>query len=336
MIEIKDLRKNYGDIEALKGIDFSVQKGEILGILGPNGAGKSTAIRILCGFLSASGGKVLVGGHEITPGVLNSSVKRMIGYLPESAPLYKDMIVFDYLRYQWMVKVGAEHGVSAKQRKERLMGDLATIIEQCGLTSVKHKNIGELSKGYRQRVGLASALAGEPEILVLDEPTSGLDPNQIIEIRNLIQEIGKKKTVLLCSHILSEVEVTCDRVVILKEGKIVADDSTKDLKSSMGVKHQLTVGIRGASFDEVREALSAIEGIGLKEQALVGEESDAVGLSISYPREMDKRREIYKLIEDNHWELLSFHQTTQSLEDVFRELTKQEQQQQTPSAQKEG
>ena len=336
MIEIKDLRKNYGDIEALKGIDFSVQKGEILGILGPNGAGKSTAIRILCGFLSASGGKVLVGGHEITPGVLNSSVKRMIGYLPESAPLYKDMIVFDYLRYQWMVKVGAEHGVSAKQRKERLMRDLATIIEQCGLTSVKHKNIGELSKGFRQRVGLASALAGDPEILVLDEPTSGLDPNQIIEIRNLIQEIGKKKTVLLCSHILSEVEVTCDRVVILKEGKIVADDSTKDLKSSMGVKHQLTVGIRGASFDQVREALSAIEGIGLKEQALVGEESDAVGLSISYPREMDKRKEIYKLIEDNHWELLSFHQTTQSLEDVFRELTKQEQQQQTPKAQKEG
>jgi len=223
MIQFKELSKSYGDVKALNGVSFEVKKGEILGLLGPNGAGKTTTYRILTGYLQPSSGTIQVKDFDIKEDIVE--IKKLIGYLPESAPIYRDMLVYDYLNY------------IADIRKVDSAGKLAQIRELadiCSLNNVMHKTIDELSKGYRQRVGIAHALMGDPEILVLDEPTSGLDPNQIIETREIIKRIGKEKTIIFSTHILSEAEATCDRVVILNEGRIVADDTIKNLKNSAG------------------------------------------------------------------------------------------------------
>ena len=319
MIQLKNLSKSYGETKAVKDISFSVEKGEIVGILGPNGAGKSSTIRILCGYFSATSGYVKVGENVIDCGEISVATKEMIGYLPESAPLYREMIVYDYLSFIWLLRAG-DKIKNGKERREKVRKRVLEVCTICKLDEVKHKNIEELSKGYRQRVGLASALIGDPEILILDEPTSGLDPNQIIEMRNLIKEIGKTKTILLCSHILHEVEATCDRVVIMKEGKIVADDTTANLKKRFGFKTRITVGFRNVDANDVESQLRQLPDIDVEKIDLEGEK-DAVGFVLYSSQAGDCRDVIYDCIKKNNWQLISFYKSIETLEDVFRELT---------------
>ena len=219
MIKVIELSKNYGDVKALKNVSFEVKKGEILGLLGPNGAGKTTTYRILTGYLKPTSGTIKVKDYDINEDIIE--IKKMIGYLPESAPIYKDILVYDYLNYIADIR---------KVSSSRKLSHIKELADICRLRNVMHKTIDELSKGYRQRVGIAHALMGDPDILVLDEPTSGLDPNQIVETRDIIRRIGKEKTIIFSTHILSEAEATCDRVVIMDEGEIKADDTIENLK----------------------------------------------------------------------------------------------------------
>ncbi len=221
MIKVENLTKFYGDFCAVDDVSFEIKKGEILGLLGPNGAGKSTTYRILTGYLQPTSGNIRVGDYNVLEHSLE--IKKMIGYLPESAPIYQDMIVYDYLSY-----IADIRELKANEK----LGHIKELADLCSLNEVMHKTVGELSKGYRQRVGIAHSLMGNPEILILDEPTSGLDPNQIVETREIIRRIGKEKTIIFSTHILSEAEATCDRVVIISQGKKVADDTVGNLRRS--------------------------------------------------------------------------------------------------------
>ena len=250
MIHVENLTKNYGAIAAVDQISFEIQKGEILGLLGPNGAGKTTTLRMLTGFLRPSTGTIRVKEFDIDRHPIE--IKKIMGYLPESAPLYHDMLVFDYLNYVADIR---EIPPDRKLARIRELGDL------CGLNPVMHMPIAELSKGFKQRVGLAHAMMSDPEILILDEPTSGLDPNQIVEIRDIIKRIGKQKTVVLSTHILSEAEATCDRVVIISRGKIVADGDIEKLKQSAGDTSLIHLTLQRADSDAVRQKLSATAGV---------------------------------------------------------------------------
>lgn len=222
MIKIENLTKYYGELKAVDSVSFEIQKGEILGLLGPNGAGKTTIYRILTGYLSPTSGSIKVKNFNINDNLIE--IKKLIGYLPEAAPIYQDMLVFDYLNYIADIR---------RVKKEKKLAHLRDLADLCSLNEVMHFSVNELSKGYRQRVGIAHALMGDPEILVLDEPTSGLDPNQIVETRDIIRRIGKEKTIVFSTHILSEAEATCDRVVIINRGKIVADDTVDGLRKSL-------------------------------------------------------------------------------------------------------
>lgn len=309
MITVEGLTKYYGDFCAVDNISFKVQKGEILGLLGPNGAGKTTTLRILTCYMPPTWGTIRVKDYNIYDHPLE--IKSMIGYLPESAPLYQEMLVYDYLGFVADVR-RIDRG-----RKEQRIREIADI---CGLNEVMHKSIGELSKGYRQRVGLAHAMMGDPEILILDEPTSGLDPNQIIEIREIIKRIGQEKTVILSTHILSEVEVTCNRVVIIHRGRIVADDSTDALKRSAGGRYTIRLSLVGADLESAREILSSIPGV----SGVTGERGGGVlSISLSCDTKEDIRGNIYQTIKKQDWTLLEFTQETRTLENVFRELTRE-------------
>jgi len=306
MINVKNLTKNYGDVCAVGDISFAIRKGEITGLLGPNGAGKTTTLRILTGFLKATEGNVVIGKYNVEENPLQ--VKEMIGYLPESAPLYGDMMVYDYLEFIKRIReVEDEHRV-------REIADL------CGLQGVMHKNINELSKGYKQRVGLAHAMIHNPDILILDEPTSGLDPNQIIEIRNLIREIGKEKTVILSTHILPEVEATCDRVIIIDRGNIVADDSTAQLRSSAGKDITILLELSGATFDEINNVLREMDGV--KMVTRTGDRDDHIAMSLVTDGEKDLRPDVFTIIKDRGWTLYEMSREYRSLEHVFRDLTR--------------
>ena len=217
MIELTDVVKDYGKYRALKGISFKVEKGEVVGFLGPNGAGKTTTMKIITGYINATSGMVVIDGEKVSPD--KKSIKRKIGYLPENNPIYNDLTVFDYLKFFADLK-------SLKNYKE----EISKVVKMVGISDVIDRKIDTLSKGYKQRVGLAQAILGDPEILILDEPTSGLDPNQIVEIRELIKELGMEKTVILSTHIMQEVETTCERVIIINEGEIVADDKLENLQ----------------------------------------------------------------------------------------------------------
>ncbi len=310
MIRVENLTKYYNDVCAVDRISFNVQKGEILGLLGPNGAGKTTTLRMLTGFLKPSSGRIHVGDYSIEDQLLE--IKKILGYLPESAPLYHDMLVFDYLRF-----VADLRGMNAGRRLDRIreLGDL------CGINEVMHQPIGELSKGYRQRVGLAHAMMNDPEVLVLDEPTSGLDPNQIVEIREIIRRIGKAKTVVFSTHILSEAEATCDRVVIIHRGKIAADSSTARLKETLGGRSQIHLTLAGADAADVQRELAAVPGVtGVEPLDPV---NGAIRLRLTCDAARDPRPDLYRRIRSTDWTLLEFHQETLTLEDVFRELTKE-------------
>jgi ABC-2 type transport system ATP-binding protein len=310
MIRVENLTKYYDDICAVDQISFEVHQGEILGLLGPNGAGKTTTLRMLTGFLKPTSGRIQVRDYSIEDRLLE--IKKILGYLPESAPLYHDMLVFDYLRFVAELRgVDAAHDIA----RIRELGDL------CGINEVMHQPIGELSKGYRQRVGLAHAMMNDPEVLVLDEPTSGLDPNQIVEIREIIRRIGKAKTVVFSTHILSEAEATCDRVVIIHRGKIAADSSTARLKETLGGRSQIHLTLAGADAAAVQQELAAVPGVTRLD--LLDPVNGAIRLVLSCDASRDPRADLYQRIRQTNWTLLEFHQETLRLEDVFRELTKE-------------
>ena len=310
MIRVENLTKYYDDVCAVDQISFNVQKGEILGLLGPNGAGKTTTLRMLTGFLQPTGGQIQIGNFSIQDGLLE--IKKILGYLPESAPLYHDMLVFDYLQF-----VADLRGIGAPRRLSRIreLGDL------CGINEVMHQPIGELSRGYRQRVGLAHAMMNDPEVLVLDEPTSGLDPNQIAEIREIIRRIGKAKTVVFSTHILSEAEATCDRVAIIHRGKIAADSRTAHLKEALGGRSQIHLMLEQADPATVQRELAAVPGVTRVE--VLAPADGAIRLVLTCDASRDPRADLYRRIRQTDWTLLEFHQETLSLEEIFRELTKE-------------
>ncbi|MCK5420188.1 MAG: ATP-binding cassette domain-containing protein, partial [Desulfobacterales bacterium] len=250
MIHVENLTKYYNQLCAVDQINFDIQKGEILGLLGPNGAGKTTTLRMLTGYLQPSSGSIYIKGLSIDKHVLE--IKKLLGYLPESAPLYHDMLVFDYLKY-----VAAIREIDSEQKLPRIR----QLADLCGINEVMSQPIGELSKGYKQRVGLAHAMMNDPEVLIFDEPTSGLDPNQIVEIRKIIKEIGKEKTIILSTHILSEAEATCDRIIIINQGQIVADGSTENLKQSLSSKNIMHLCLQNADFKTVEANLSTLDGV---------------------------------------------------------------------------
>ncbi len=310
MIQVENLTKYYHSLCAVDQINFDIQKGEILGLLGPNGAGKTTTLRMLTGYLKPSAGNIHVKGLSIDKDTLE--IKKILGYLPESAPLYHDMLVFDYLNY-----VAAIRQINGQKKIERIR----QLADLCGINEVMHQPIGELSKGYKQRVGLAQAMMNDPEILVLDEPTSGLDPNQIVEIRKIIKEIGKEKTIILSTHILSEAEAACDRIVIISQGKIVADGSAENLKQSTRGKNIMKLSIQNADFQTVKDTLAGVKE--LDDVICMSENEGILTVSLSYSSTEDLRPKVYGKIKETDWVLLEFHQETQSLENIFRELTKE-------------
>jgi len=313
MIKIEGLTKNYGRFRAIDSISFEIRKGEILGLLGPNGAGKSTTLRILTCFMQPTSGEVAVKDLNIYENTLE--IKKMIGYLPESAPLYPDLLVHEYLQYVAGIRE------IPKNSRERRIHELSQL---CSLNEVMHRSIHELSKGYKQRVGLAHAMMSDPEILVLDEPTSGLDPNQIIEIRDIIREIGKEKTIILSTHILSEAEATCDRIVIINKGHIVADGPTEELKKGAGDEYVINLIMGKASEDDVIKEMKALPEIVTVLPRNVDAEMDgAVALQLTCRTGKDMREDVYTVIKNNDWILLEFYRETRTLENIFRELTKE-------------
>jgi len=310
MIHVESLTKYYNDLCAVDQISFDISKGEIMGLLGPNGAGKTTTLQILTGFLRPTSGIIRVKDYSIDEDSLQ--IKKLLGYLPESAPLYHDMLVYDYLDY-----VANIRGIDSSNKISRIR-HLAGL---CGINEVMHKTINQLSKGFKQRVGLAHAMMDDPEILVLDEPTSGLDPNQIIEIRDIIKQIGQEKTVILSTHILSEAEATCDRIVIINKGKIVANDSTETLKQSAGGNNLISISLQNAEFESVKQQLTSISEI--SDIVQVSDDNGILNLKLTCMSSADIRGDIYKKVRQTDWILIEMHQETKTLENIFRELTRE-------------
>jgi len=305
-ITVENLTKTYGAQKAVDNISFEVQTGEILGFLGPNGAGKTTTMKIITCFMAPTTGDVKVGGISIYDD--QEAIKRKIGYLPESNPLYLDMQVLEFLEFAALIQ---------KVPKEKADKRIAEMVHVTGLNAEKHKKIGELSKGFRQRVGLAQALIHDPEILILDEPTTGLDPNQIVEIRNLIREIGREKTVILSTHILPEVEEIADRILILNNGKIVADGTAESLRKHASGNEVLRVQILDADANEIVNALQNIDTV--KSVDFVHEAENT--FLVESAENVSSRRNIYNLCVNNKWFLSELTPVETSLEDIFRQLT---------------
>ncbi len=309
MIKIDNLTKKISGHKILNSISFAVRDGEILGFLGPNGAGKTTTMKIITGFWTPTAGNVYVGDLNIAADSL--AIRDKMGYLPETVPLYDDMKVYEYLRF-----IAAIRSVPKEKIKERLK----KVIADCGLEAVITKPIEELSKGYRQRTGLAQAIIHEPEILILDEPTTGLDPNQIVEIRNLIKKLGEHKTVIFSTHILSEVQATCDRVIIINKGSIVGEGTPDELTQRLGGQELIYVKIKGPR-DVIYDTLKTIEHI--EEVTHQDAESEEIfSFEIKPKSGVDVREHIAGVVTQNNWSILEFNRKTASMEDVFRELTK--------------
>lgn len=305
-IQIESLSKHYGQQRAVDSISFDVKPGEVLGFQGPNGAGKSTTMKMITGYLSIGEGDVRVNGKSVRDH--GDELKRHIGYLPENNPLYHDMPVMDYLTF-----CGALQGMKREDVNRRMR----EMIRVCGLNAEKHKKIGELSKGFRQRVGLAQAMIHDPEILILDEPTTGLDPNQIVEIRNLIRELGKAKTVVLSTHILPEVEATCDRILIINKGKIVANGTADTLRKQATGQEVLRLRIEDAGIDEVVDALHRMPSVDTVDVV----DKELGRLELQSRTGMSSKREIFKLCVEKHWVLSELTPLETRLEDIFRNLT---------------
>ena len=312
MIEVKNLTKNYGSTRALKEISFEVHQGEVLGFLGPNGAGKTTAMRILTCFLPATSGEVIVGGFDVYKDSIE--VRKLIGYLPETVPLYTELTVNEYLKF-----VAQAKGLSSKESQD----SIKRVIDECGLEGKNRKLIKTLSKGYRQRVGLAQALVGNPPILILDEPTVGLDPRQIIEIRDLIRELGRERTVILSTHILPEVSVTCQRVLIINNGMILAEDTQEDLTKKLKKASTVKVTVVGEKENILKTLKEAPEITEVK----VGREIDkeTFQIIVESPKDKDLRASIAKMIVDSGFGLLDMKSEEMTLEEIFIKVISSEQ-----------
>ncbi|SVA86298.1 uncharacterized protein METZ01_LOCUS139152 [marine metagenome] len=307
MIHVENLSKNYGHIKAVKSISFDIGDGEIVGFLGPNGAGKSTTIKVLTGFLAPTSGSISINGMNILENELE--IQKCIGYLPELNPLYTEMIVYDYLQF-----IASVRNIKGKQFSQAL----GRVIEQCGLKGILHRHIGNCSKGYKQRIGLAASMIHDPKILVLDEPVSGLDPNQIVEIRELIKGLGREKLVLMSSHILQEIQATVDRIIILNKGKIVADGTSENLISNSKAKTTLNMEIVNATKESVEEMKAVVPSVNLVNFSDAGESSN---VQLEYPPENDPRKDIFSYGVEKGWVILEMATTKSNLEDLFRNLT---------------
>ena len=306
MIEVSHVSRNFGDFRAVNDVSFSIPTGQIVGLLGPNGAGKTTTMRMITGFLEPSSGEIKIDGIDVSENPVEA--KKKIGYMPESAPLYGEMIVEDYLRY-----IAEIYGQNPEEK-------VPALCEECGLKEVMSKNISELSRGNRQRVALAHALMNDPEILILDEPTSGLDPNQVEDVRAIIREIGKTRTVIVSTHILSEVETICSRAIIISDGKLVADSSIEELKNSIGTSSSVHITLGGnKTAEEAAELAKAISGVSaVSTNSLEGGLTELV---VSINGEAEIRPELIKKLVKDGFDLYEAALNKNTLEDVFHTLT---------------
>lgn len=308
MIEVSRVSRNFGDFRAVNDVSFSIPTGQIVGLLGPNGAGKTTTMRMITGFLTPSDGKILIDGIDISQDSV--AAKKKIGYMPESAPLYGDMIVADYLKY-----IAEIHGEDPAVK-------VPALCDECGLKEVMSKNISALSRGNRQRVALAHALMHDPEILILDEPTSGLDPNQVEDVRAIIREIGKTRTVIISTHILSEVETICSRAIIIAGGRLVADSPIDELKARFASETAIKLIVEGSDFDSVAQSIKAVDGVdSVSKVAEDAGVAGAYGMMISVKDEKEIRPAVAKLLAEQGVNLYEMSMQKNSLEDVFHALT---------------
>lgn len=310
MIKVEKLAKRYADVYAVDHISFEVNQGEILGLLGPNGAGKTTTMRILTCYMPATSGTATVAGYDVFRDSIN--VRRQIGYLPENVPLYPEMRVREYLKFRAKLKK-----VSSRERKTKI----DECIEKCRIKDVQNQIVGTLSKGYRQRVGLADTLVHDPKILILDEPTIGLDPNQIRQVRQLIKELGEKHTILLSTHILPEVEMLCGRVIIVNKGKIVAMDTPTNLESQLRSGNVITLEVRGHG-EKIKNALSGIKGV---KKVVWQEKNELNNFSVESEKGVDIREDIFSNIVKNSGIIREMKQTAVTLEEIFHQITTKEQ-----------
>lgn len=310
-IAVRNLTKSYGHEKAVDDISFDVKTGEILGFLGPNGAGKTTTMKIVTCYLPPNAGTVEVEGFSIADH--SFEVRSKIGYLPELNPLYLDMNVLEYLEYSAQL-----FGIKNPLLRDRMR----EMVEVCGLGNVRHKDIGELSKGYRQRVGLAQAMIHDPQVLILDEPTSGLDPNQIVEIRNLIKKLGRAKTVILSTHILSEVQATCDRVIIINKGHIVANGTPDELQQNFHGAEMVSLELKAHVGNAMTDIFPKIKSLPQVESVEYGgQDGDTHKFTVHTSKGVDVREQLFRQAVDQHWTLLELSRKSTSLEDVFHELT---------------
>jgi ABC-2 type transport system ATP-binding protein len=306
MIRVQGLTKDYGSRRAIDGLTFNVEQGEIIGFLGPNGAGKTTTMRILTAYMPPTEGQAIVAGYDVVEDSLE--VRRRVGYLPETVPLYPDMTVFDYLKFM----ADLRHLPNAEERVDE-------VVEMVGLGERINSYIGTLSKGMRQRVGLAQALLHRPQVLILDEPTIGLDPAQVVEVRNLIREIGKERTVMLSTHILSEAQQLCDRVLIINKGKIVAEDTPANLQLRLSGGERMLVRVREEA-EEAAQVLHKVKGV----QAIQAFPDGRI--EFNFPPGQDVRAEVARALVQNGYDLLELRPLQMSLEEIFLELTRSEEQ----------
>ena len=307
MIEVKNVTKFYGDVTALEDVSFTVNSGEIVGFLGPNGAGKSTMMNIITGYISSTAGDVSVCGIDVLENP--DEAKKKLGFLPEQPPLYREMKVGEYLDFVYELK---KCSLPRREHLDEIMAVTKT-------ASVKNRLIGNLSKGYRQRVGIAQALVGNPPVMIFDEPTVGLDPKQIIEIRNLIRDLGKKHTVILSTHILSEVQAVCDRILIINEGRLIADEKTENIARAVGASRAYSVKIAGPRRDILRE-LKSLGGVRSAEDTGDGDADGAV-FTVEAERGVDVRRAMFNMLAARGWPIMELSSRGMSLEEVFVMIT---------------
>ena len=307
MIQIDNLSKNYGDVQAVNSISFSLSDGEIVGFLGANGAGKSTTLKMITGYISPTSGNVHIGDKNIIDDCID--IQKMVGYLPELNPLYAEMKVHEYLKFHASIRE-----ISGNEFTEALK----RVVRECGLQGVVHRTIGNCSKGYKQRIGLAAAMIHDPKILILDEPVTGLDPNQIVEIRSLIKRLGREKLVLMSSHILQEIQATVDRIIIIDHGKIVADGTSDELISDAQGMTQLHLEISNTDENSIQDMKATMTGVNIKKVSKNGENFN---VQLEYASGTDPRKEIFNHAVANSWIITEMRVTEKNLEDIFRNLT---------------
>jgi ABC-2 type transport system ATP-binding protein len=307
VIKVTKLSKNYGSVKAVQSISFELKDGEIVGFLGANGAGKTTTLKMITGYLVPTAGSIKVNGMDIIDDI--HDIQKQIGYLPELNPLYTEMRVYEYLEF-----LAGIRKITGKQFKEAF----ARVVEQCGLKGVVHKSISDCSKGYKQRIGLAAAMIHDPKILILDEPVTGLDPNQIVEIRRLIKSLGKEKLVFMSSHILQEIQATVDRIIIINNGKIVANGTSDELMGDFMGNVLLNMEVKGASTESIEHIQAKLPSV---KYISLNESNGIQSVQFEYGKDKDPREDLFKYAVKNKWSILKMNPKTTNLEDIFRDLT---------------